>query len=441
MNALFFTFTKRINSTKIPNDNSGTSKSVVLKENTSINNPVLKISNPDLSYNYVKFAGNYYFIQDIVLGNNNIYEIHCTIDVLGTFRSDILGYTAFVKRSASSYDVNLNDNLIASGQEIAHEVYESTVIDNDLNGSPHYALRMASGKGIRTYWLTYLQLSAILDYMFTDTNISDIMSDAFANFFVNPEEYILSLMYFRCNANSLSSEVVKFGFYETDVTADYIDPLNPYANYTKTLTIPARYYNDFRDFSSAYTKCLINFAGYGVYELDPIYLQSTLSVTYTIDYLTGACTIRLFSDSKLIAKLNGRLGANIQIASASVSGAGIIGGLLEMGAGVTGANPLMFTKGALDLSQTIISPQVNSIGNQDSIANIISNPASVSIYVRRMASAGIPTNEKGRPYCQNVLLSNLSGYCECLNASVPTGADETMKEMINTTLNNGFYIE
>lgn len=435
-----FNFSKKRNSTKIPTG-TGTIKTVVLKNDTSLNSPKFEITDVDYSWNYLKWNGNYYFIRDIIKGNLNVHVIDCEIDVLASYRSDILGYTAFVKRSASAYNVNLNDSLIASGQQVIQEVAEGTIIDNDLNSTPHYALRTASGDGIRTYWLSYTQLYSVLDYMFTQANIVDVITDAFVNFFVNPEDYILSLKFFRCLAKNTGTSTVKFGFFDTEVSADYVSPLEPYGHYTKTLTIPARYYNDFRDFSPAYTKCLIHFPGYGLFELDPIYLQSQLSVTYTIDYYTGGCTIRLFSDSKIIAKLQGKLGADIQISASHVSGSGIVGGALEVGAGVLGQNPMMLAKGALDLSQSLLSPQVNTIGGQDTISNIVSNPATVSIYVRRMASAGIPLTEKGRPYCQNALLGNLSGYCECLNASVDTSADLAMKEQINDVLNSGFYIE
>lgn len=441
MQAIFFTFSKRINSTKIPNDNAGTLKNVVLKEGTSINNPTLKLTSPNLSYNYVKFAGNYYFIRDIVLGNNNIYEVQCSIDVLGTFRGDILGYSAFIKRSASHYNLNLNDSLIASGQEIVQDVETGTIIHNDLNGAGSFALRTASSDGIRTYWLSYIQLYAALDYIFTQQNIADVMSDAFVNFFVKCEDYILSLMYFKCYLRNSISSSVKFGFFDTEINAECVNPLDPVGNYTKDIPMPARYYNDFRDFSNLYTQATINLAGYGLYNIDAIYLQKQISVTYGVDYLTGACTIRIFNADGTIARLKGMLGANIQLAGVGSSGGGLAGSVLEAGAGAISGNPLLLAKGALDLSQTIMQPPVNVIGNQDSIAHILQNPASVGIHVRRMNSAGIPIIEKGRPYCQQNVIGNLSGYCECLNASVPTNADEAMKEEINRTLNSGFYIE
>lgn len=441
MQAIFFTFSKRINSTKVPNDASGAVKNVVLKDNTSINQPTLKIENPDLSYNYVKFAGHYYFIQDYVLQNRNIYEVKCTIDVLATYRGDILGYTAYVKRSASSYNVNLNDDYIPSGQNIVQTEATSQVIDSNLNTAPHYALRTISGDGIRTYWLSYIQLKDVLDGMFTEANIVDVITDALKNFFVNPQEYVISLMYFRCTPQSTGTSSVKYGFFDTEVNATYVDLLSPIGNYTNPLSVPSRYYNDYRDFSSQFTTCWIYFAGYGMYQLDAIYLQTSLSYTYTIDYITGGCTIRLRSNGEVIAVLNGTIGANIQIAGSASDLRNAISSGLELAGGIALGQPEIAVKGAMDLSHSIFNPAVSVNGTNTTIAQLVSNPSSIAVIVQRVGSAGIPISEKGRPYCQNALLSSLSGYCECLNASVPTNADEAMKAMINDTLNSGFYIE
>lgn len=85
--------TKKRNSTKIPTaDEMIRTESVVLKENCSDYNPVftLNLSENIFPYNYVKWDEWYYFIDDVIRGRNNIFEVHCTQDVLATYKSYIL---------------------------------------------------------------------------------------------------------------------------------------------------------------------------------------------------------------------------------------------------------------------------------------------------------------------------------------------------------------
>ena len=72
MNITLYRFSKPNNSTKQPS--GGTSISCVLKENTSILNPVFILKNNDFDYNYCKWNNRYYFINDIVSLANNYSE-------------------------------------------------------------------------------------------------------------------------------------------------------------------------------------------------------------------------------------------------------------------------------------------------------------------------------------------------------------------------------
>ena len=77
-------FSKKPNSTKQPS--GGTSKSVVLKQPTSVLNPVFLIEDYNLSWNYIKWGVRYYYVDDIVIVHNNIAEYHCSTDAMATFK-------------------------------------------------------------------------------------------------------------------------------------------------------------------------------------------------------------------------------------------------------------------------------------------------------------------------------------------------------------------
>ena len=109
MTATFWSnFSKRNNSTKQPSG-SGTSYTVYLKDNVSVLAPVFRIEGIDLTVTYCQWNGRYYFVRDIVLSNNAIYEVHCEIDPMATWKSAIGSSSQYVLRSASQSDGTIVD--------------------------------------------------------------------------------------------------------------------------------------------------------------------------------------------------------------------------------------------------------------------------------------------------------------------------------------------
>lgn len=84
-----------------------------LKEDTSVLKPIIiiKTSDPVYSYNYMYISdfGRYYFIDDIKSVNNNIWEVHAHVDVLETYKTQILSNSAVVARQQNKFNTYLND--------------------------------------------------------------------------------------------------------------------------------------------------------------------------------------------------------------------------------------------------------------------------------------------------------------------------------------------
>lgn len=86
----------------------------VLKENTSIINPVFRIEGnlSEFAYcNYVSVPafGRYYFVNDITSVRNGIIELSCHVDVLTSFTNEIKANTGIVKRQENKWNLYLND--------------------------------------------------------------------------------------------------------------------------------------------------------------------------------------------------------------------------------------------------------------------------------------------------------------------------------------------
>lgn len=70
--------------------------------NTDILNPVLKVQSGKVNCNYVKintFGGRYYFVESAESYAGTHCILRCHVDVLYTYKSDILGLTCLVLRN------------------------------------------------------------------------------------------------------------------------------------------------------------------------------------------------------------------------------------------------------------------------------------------------------------------------------------------------------
>lgn len=88
-----------------------------LREGCSVLEPIIKvegISAADIPYiNYAEIVdfGRYYYITDIVLVGK-LYEIHCHIDVLMTYKDQLKNIPAVIARHETTNNVMLTDGLI-----------------------------------------------------------------------------------------------------------------------------------------------------------------------------------------------------------------------------------------------------------------------------------------------------------------------------------------
>lgn len=86
-----------------------------LKTNTSIINPVIlvKKTNPAIynyNYMYIDEFKRFYFITDIVNVRNDLWEIHAHVDVLNSFKNDILKSQVIIEKSEKSNNANMYYN-------------------------------------------------------------------------------------------------------------------------------------------------------------------------------------------------------------------------------------------------------------------------------------------------------------------------------------------
>lgn len=92
-----------------------------LKDNSSIINPTIMLDYdltalPHCNYCYIPIWQRYYFINDIVSVRSALCEIYCHVDVLDSFRTEILANEAILHRQENYWNLYINDGLFHAYQ-------------------------------------------------------------------------------------------------------------------------------------------------------------------------------------------------------------------------------------------------------------------------------------------------------------------------------------
>lgn len=98
----------------------GKIENVVLLDTRDIITPVFILSTNPMVYNanylFCDFTQRYYYIDNVELMSGGRIAIHCRVDVLHTYRAEILGSVAWVDRSDSTADTT-------DGYDMLHNDY------------------------------------------------------------------------------------------------------------------------------------------------------------------------------------------------------------------------------------------------------------------------------------------------------------------------------
>lgn len=84
-----------------------------MREDESLLNPVLRIATASslsgYNYAYVPEFGRYYFITDIVAEVTGVWRVSLRVDVLESFKSEILANKAVIERQENNWNLYFSD--------------------------------------------------------------------------------------------------------------------------------------------------------------------------------------------------------------------------------------------------------------------------------------------------------------------------------------------
>lgn len=444
---ILYHFSKRKNSTKRPTE-QGTTVPCLLKSATTFQNPTFILQKPMndmLQFNYAKWADHYYFIDSTTSINAGQTEISCTEDVLATYKNEIGNYTCFIERSSNQTTL-VNDTMyiptndwVLSTRYVSHKekIMTSTY-------SQQYIIRVVSRSGVASYYINGDQLNNLLDYMYTESNFADVITDAITKLMFDPFKYIVDLKWipfvesaFKNNNN----EVIQLGFWDSGVMAKRIDE-NTVVNFSYSFAFDNPLYaiTDFRYYNPSFSNYFIKLPFIGVVALNPYKIDESVNALYQFDATSGLCNVFLQSKKVVFASYQFQLSVPVQIGYATTNIAQLTTSTVSLvGAGLQG-NIAQGISSGIEAGRSITAPEASMLGTIGNISNILNNQI---LEFNSYACTSIDPDGASEGYADGNVryISGLSGYIKCRNASIEISGFTGDQEAVNNYLNSGFYYE
>lgn len=466
MQATFYQFAKRTNSTKLPS--GGQEFGIDLKAPCNIIDPEIKIatqSDPTgYNYCYLPTFGRYYWVKNWTYADG-LWTASLTVDTLASYRDQIGSATEYVVRSSAKYDGTISDSLYpakATVQSVTNAFqggFAETISEglfvigfiaktpNSIGAVTYVVMSPGNAKKLSSKLLT--------DVSYLSIDNAEI-SDSLTKILFNPYQYIASCNYFPFDIAELTAHLplvssVDVGWWSVDVPCWILGEDNN--NLTKSVSVgvpkhPQSVSRGGYCNASPYTDYTIFLQPFGVIPLDASKLwgATTLSIQYTVDLFTGDSILRMFTDTnQLVHETTAKLGVPIQLSNITFdvpSG----GGLLQTGiAAAVGGLQAALTGGSFsDVGNGILNAA------QATNADVASKGAtgstiafdSVPYMVARFKILVDDNNEDhGRPLCKRVQLSTIPGFIMVDDPDIALNATAAEIDSVKSYLKNGFFYE
>lgn len=437
MKITVYNFSKRENSTKLPNV-EGVEFDVLLKENTSKYTPSFKIYNQNmLNYNYVKWNELYYYVSDIISIGNNQWQIDCTIDVLASYRSNIASTKCFKTYSSVGYDTDIIDSRLSTVDQQTRKTSSATMYSKSIRYLLSYVTTEPTRGGSGIVCVDSGKAVQIANEISSTSLIDSLVQ--LQKSLQSCYDSVISCIQLPFDVSSGVTWPIVLGDYNTGLTGGIPEI---YKELSVNVNIPWQF-NDWRN-SAPYTSLLIYLPGYGSIELNPDDFngKSYINVTLGVSGLDGSGAYIVDG----IVKVPVNFGVYMPMNGVAYNPLGTLSGAMSAVGNLASANMFGAISSAFNASLSINSRNTGNGGSYSGGSGYV-NPQGfeynqvvvTTICHNTNVEPNSMTEEQGRPL--NAIATITSGYNQCVNASVSCNASDEIKQQINNYLNGGFYYE
>lgn len=489
----FGSVSKRKNSTLQPTLSS--SYDCIIKQPCSIDNPtfVIQDSNFNMAFNYAKWDNTYYFIDSIVSVRNNIWEVSCVIDVLATYKTEILASTQYVCYSSVAGNTWLADTRIPVLKSTT--VSKATASMGIFNTNGFYVLSVVGKTGCETFCVNKSTLTGLISEIqnWQDDGINNIVNNLpsapsgslttedaldtlsgiliglqeastrtgfIGNAYSNAPACIRSCIWVPFNLSDFSggSHSIWLGNYDTTKAGFELNGTPTTGSVS--VNIPW-HFSDWRRGYCEDVYLYLPLVGMVGLSSDSLTHASSITVKYSATGTDGTVCYQVISGNEIIGSYGGQCSANYPIGINQQASAGevvtsVANGASKMvnaainssvspisAAAVAGGVAIEGVKAGYETLNIANSTHLSCIGGIGGGAGV-GLDLSITCYTVAHDTVVAPADMKdtmGLPTMKAMALSTLTGYCQCANAHVAAPAMGAELDAIDLYLNSGFYIE
>lgn len=468
MEVKFFTLSKNTNSTKQPDTSGGAAYQCILKAASSIVNPTIRLDmgqagNPAAyNYAYISEYGRYYFVRNWTW-SGRLWECDLQVDVLATYKNQILASSQYVSRSGSAKNVRVPDTIypVEAQSQYSSVSWTSPFSSSAAAGEGTYILSMFGKFGsLVNYALNYTtfrQLGVKLfdNAVYTAGSTSEYLeklTDQIWQSTFNPLQYVTNCIWLPYDVSTSGTFELSAGWYDLGISGGYVSPGSSRKFILGNANLPKHPQFESTGYTwlnaEPYTQYYLVCQPFGIVPIngDKIIDATVLTAEIDVDEVTGKASLQIKDgDGHIITQTGAQLGVPISIAQASTDFTGIISNLSTAVGGAVGAasgNIIGGTAdvigGAIGTFTSAIAPVLSVTGTQGSALKLADDWQLLMITHRLGTRA---PERYGEPLAGYTSLSALSGYTQCSNAAIDLPATDAEIDSVVSYLNGGFYIE
>lgn len=467
MQATFYQFAKRTNSTKRPSGGQGFG--IDLKAPCNIIDPEIKIatqSDPTgYNYCYLPTFSRYYWVKNWTY-SDGLWNALLTVDTLASYRDQIGRATEYVVRSSAKYDGTISDGLYPATAKVQSVTtsFQGGFAETISGGFfiIGFIAKAANSIGAITYVVmtpgNAKKLSAKLlsDVSYLSIDSSEI-SDNLTKVLFNPYQYIVSCNYFPFDVAELTAHLplvakIDVGWWSVDVPGWILGEDNNNFNKSVSVTVPkhpqaanrGEYCN-----VAPYTDYTIYLQPFGVIPLDAFKMwgATTLSIQYVTDLFTGDSVLRIFTNgTQLVYETTAKLGVSVPLSNINFGIPSGSGGLLQTGiAAAFGGLQAALSGGTLtDVGNGILNAAQATnadVASRGATGSTIAFDMTPYMVARFKIIADDNNEDHGRPLCQRVQLFSIPGFIMVDSPDIALTATAAEIDSVKSYMKNGFFLE
>ena len=471
-----YQFQKRKNSTLQPTALQGVELSCELKQPTSYKNPVFTFFvEAGFEWNYLKWDSWYYFITDVVSVRNNIFEVHCKLDVLATYKTEIGATTAFVLYDTAA-NTEVTDSRLSMKTTTTYSVSRAIldyslsaclvlgIVGDDSSGmyamSSYSANQLVNAASLDDFWddiKADLPSPSQRDGGFHFHGLDDAINDIFA-FIVRAFQQLVATGRARdCIRSAVwlpvsesdfdgTNETIWLGQLETNVSAKKV--MLP-ALKTVTVSIPWQA-SDWRR-KAPYHNVYLTLPAVGVVPLatndlidcTSLVVNCFLSTSGAVKYI-----VNRGGDEKPLGMFYGQVGGSYMIGSSNITpltaASSLAGGISAAAAGAAlGGLAGAAAAGAAGIAGLVSAntPMPASVGAGSGFTSGGWTVECMTAYHDTNVDPSSVAAAIGTPTMAVKTIGTLSGFIQTREASVNASCYEDVRTEINSLMDGGFFYE